>query len=123
MASRVVTVYLVLLLISAVDVTAQTQPVSTADDNVSIEFRDAPIKTVLDTLFKAVNRSYVLEPGIVEPVNVLIKDVPFETAIRTILKAHGLTCTVDGGVYMIQRQRPLATVQEMPTEEEIPPPV
>ncbi|MGB9587750.1 MAG: hypothetical protein ACPL7O_06165, partial [Armatimonadota bacterium] len=68
MASRVLVVYLVLLLISAVDVTAQTEPVSTADGNVSIEFRDTPIKTVLDTLFEAVNRSYVLEPGIIEPV-------------------------------------------------------
>jgi len=123
MASRVFAVYLVLLLISAVDVTARTELVSTADDNVSIEFRDTSIKTVLDTLFKAVNRSYVLEPGIVEPVNVLIKDVPFETAIRTILKAYGLTCTVDGGVYLIQRQHPLATVQEMPPEKEIPTPV
>lgn len=123
MASRVVAVCLVLLLISAVDVTAQTQPVSTADDNVIIEFRDTPIKTVLDTLFKAANRSYVLEPGVVEPVNVLIKDVPFETAIRTILKAHGLTCTVDGGVYMIQRQHSLAPVLEMPLEEEIPTPI
>lgn len=122
MASRVAAVYLVLLFISWVGVSAHTEPVPPSD-NVNLEFRDIPIKTVLDTLFKAVNRSYVLEPGIVEPVNVLIKDVPFETAIRTILKAHGLTCTVDGGVYLIQRQHPQIAVQEMPPEEEIPTPV
>lgn len=123
MASRVFAVYLVLLLVFAAGVIAETGLVCAGNDNVDIEFRDTSIKTVLDALFRSVDRSYVLEAEGIEPVNVLIKDVPFETALRTILKAHGLTYTVDGGVYMIQRQQPQVTEQEIPAGEEIPIPV
>ena len=96
-----------LLLLGAVAVyAAEEQP------TVSLEFKDADIRDVIETLGRETGLNFVVDPRVRGPVTVTLRDVTVEQALKLILDAHGYTYTVEDGVYLIK-----------PKERQVAPPV
>lgn len=72
--------------------------------NVSIVVDHAPIRAVLQLLFRRGNQSYVLGPHVGGYATASLQDVPFDTALDQIMAVNSvrLTRSMRGGVYVIR---------------------
>lgn len=70
-------------------------PRFTSTAPVSLDFKGAPIPTVLRTLAHACNVNVVLSDGIRAPVSVSVKEVPCGRILKVILESNGLGYTYD----------------------------
>ena len=72
-----------------------------AGRKVSLQFRDMPVRSAVDALFRVAELSYAIDPSASGSVTALLKDVPFSDALSVVLRQAGLTCCKDGEVYCI----------------------
>lgn len=73
------------------------------EQRISLELKDADVKSSLSMLFKnQPGKSYVIEGGATGIVNVSLRDVPWEQALRAILDSANLTWVKDGDIYHIR---------------------
>ncbi|MDI6828267.1 MAG: hypothetical protein QME62_07280 [Armatimonadota bacterium] len=101
-----------------------TQGIGKEDPLVTIQFRDTPIKSALEALFKGTDRGYVLETGTNGLVTCSIQDTPFDKALNSVLRSAGCTHRIENGIYIIgpKKQESQTYVQQEPwvTESEQP---
>jgi type II secretory pathway component HofQ len=82
--------------------------------NVSIDLKDAPLKTALEILGKDSGLNYIIEPGVQgRSVTVNLQDIPLGVALQKIVSAAGLTISQEGGVYTIGVRKQLPTSTDM----------
>jgi type II secretory pathway component GspD/PulD (secretin) len=74
---------------------------------ISMEVKDTPLMTVIESLFKGSGKNYSIDPALSQPpydkvmISATLKDVTFDEALKTITKTHGLVYRVSNGVYLI----------------------
>lgn len=85
---------------------AQGMTASASNQRVTLNFSNAPIQTVLRTLFKSTGKNFAIDPAVHGMVNVNLADVSFDTALRTLLAATNppLASDVQNGIYHITRK-------------------
>ena len=54
---------------------------------ISLDLRDAPVRSALEQLFNTARAQYTLDPGIQGFVTLRITDQPFENAFRLLLRS------------------------------------
>jgi hypothetical protein len=92
---------------------------------VSIDLKDAPIRSALEQIFNAANVQYQLGNEIQGFVTLKIRDQPFDNALKLILRSAStpLTFVKEGGVYIV-KPRPVTPSssgnQEVPSVDEPP---
>ena len=71
---------------------------------ITIQVVEAPVKVVLDELFKSVGLNYTIDPAVTGDVTVNLTNIPFNSALHVILQAANppLTFTVSDDVYSIK---------------------
>jgi type II secretory pathway component GspD/PulD (secretin) len=123
--SRVVYSILALVCIGLVGVSGT--PVFAQDDTalptkpVTIQVVEAPVKIVLDQLFKSAGLNYTIDPQVTGNVTVNLTNIPFNSALHVILQASDppLTFSVSDNVYSI-KQKLVATDLTNPGGEQAP---
>src|SRR4051794_20424892 len=70
---------------------------------VTLDLRDAPIRSALEEIFKSAKVDYSIDPGVAGFVTLKITEQPFENALRLILRSaqFPLTYTKESGVYIV----------------------
>ncbi len=81
-----------------------------ANNRVTINFKDVPIRSAIDMLFQNTKLNYTVESGIQGVVNAKLEDIPFTDALSVVLKTSGLTVRQEDGVYVIGEQKEVAPV-------------
>jgi hypothetical protein len=78
-----------------------------AEQKVSLDLKDAPIRDALEKLFRQTKSDYSLDNSVQGYVTLKITDQPFETALRLLItrSATPLTYTKESGVYIIKPRR------------------
>ncbi len=71
---------------------------------ISLDLRDAPVRSALEQLFTIARAQYTLDPGIQGFVTLRIQDQPFENAFRLLLRSANppLTYTRENGVFIVR---------------------
>ncbi len=103
-------------LLNAGPASAQTAGTAPAK-NVSLNFQNAPIQTVLHTLFTSEGINNSIDQDVQGSVSISVNDVPFDVALRTLLRSANppLTFDRDNGIYHIKVQRYEAAAAVTPT--------
>ncbi len=75
---------------------------------VTVELRDAQIKSALEQIFNSANVQYTIDPLVSGFVTLKIRDQPFENALKLIMRTATipLTYTKENGVYIV-KPRPM----------------
>jgi hypothetical protein len=75
---------------------------------VTIDLRDAPIRSALEQIFNSANLQYTIDPQVSGFVTLKIRDQPFENALKLIMRTATipLTYTKENNVYIV-KPRPL----------------
>src|SRR5687768_13038651 len=75
---------------------------------ISLNLRDVPLRTALQTLFQNSGLQHAIEPTVPNyPITMKLRAVPFRTALRTMMRlAPGVTYRKEGDVYLIGLRRP-----------------
>ncbi|BDI31253.1 hypothetical protein CCAX7_33040 [Capsulimonas corticalis] len=78
-----------------------------ADKKISLNFQNAPVQTVLKTLFNSVGANNSIDPDVQGPVNVTMNNVTFDVALRSLLRAANppLTYDLTDNVYHVRVKR------------------
>jgi type IV pilus assembly protein PilQ len=82
---------------------------------VSLVFKDADIRTVLDTLSYKSGINIVAANDVEGKVNIRLVDVPWETALQIILKNHALTYEKEGNIIRVVTLKSI-TEEELQSE-------
>ena len=72
---------------------------------ITLELKDAPIRTSLEMLFKQAGvNNYVIDNNVAGFVSMNIKELPFDVALKLIMRsaAEPLTYTKENGVYIVK---------------------
>ena len=72
---------------------------------ITLELKDAPIRTSLEMLFKQAGvNNYVIDNNVAGFVSMNIKELPFDVALKLIMRsaAEPLTYTKENGVYIVE---------------------
>ena len=71
---------------------------------VTIDLKDAPIRSALEQIFNAANVQYFMDNQVQGFVTLKIRDQPFENALKLIMRSSSvpLTYTKEGGVYLVK---------------------
>lgn len=82
---------------------AQAAGASVTTKPISLTFQNAPIQSVLKTLFSSVGVNNSIDPNVQGTVNIDVRDVSFDVALRQLLRAANppLTYDVTDGVYHV----------------------
>lgn len=79
---------------------------------ISLELRDTPVRTAIDSLFKGTGVNYAIEPGVTGTIpNLSLKDVTFDQALKTLTRSAGLSYRRDGDIYLISVKKALDTTE------------
>ncbi|MGC4045149.1 MAG: hypothetical protein QM758_15265 [Armatimonas sp.] len=75
---------------------------------VTIDLRDAPIRSALEQIFNSANLQYTIDPQVSGFVTLKIRDQPFENALKLIMRTATipLTYTKENNVYIV-KPRPM----------------
>lgn len=70
----------------------------------SVEFKDAPVRKALESLFKNANLNYVIDANVSGEVNITAKDLPFENILQLMLRSATipLTYLTQGNVWIVK---------------------
>lgn len=84
---------------------------------VSLDLKDADVKSAIESLFKGKNINYSVGSDVQGVISSMsIKDVPFDQALKSLLKTAGLVYRVENGVYMINK-KPETSTMTQPTPD------
>ena len=89
------TLFLVLLICSC----------SFAQSNITMELKDAPVRTSLEMIFKQAGiKSYVIENSVYGVISMNISEQPFENSLKLVMRANTvpLTYTKENDVYIVK---------------------
>ena len=81
---------------------------SFAQSNITMELKDAPVRTSLEMIFKQAGiKSYVIENSVSGFISMNLTDQPFENALKLIMRANTipLTYTKENDVYIVKSRR------------------
>ena len=80
---------------------------SYAQSNITMELKDAPVRTSLEMIFKQAGiKSYVIDNSVYGFININLSDQPFENALKLIMRANTvpLTYTKENDVYIVKQR-------------------
>ena len=78
---------------------------SFAQSNITMELRDAPVRTSLEMIFKQAGiKSYVIDNSVYGVISMNLSDQPFENALKLVMRANTipLTYTKENDVYIVK---------------------
>lgn len=78
-----------------------------AQNNISLELKDAPVRTTLEMIFKQANiKNYVIDNTVSGVVTMNLTDQPFENALKLVMRASTipLTYTKENEVYIVKQR-------------------
>ena len=78
---------------------------SFAQSNITMELKDAPVRTSLEMIFKQAGiKSYVIDNNVYGVISMNLSDQPFENALKLIMRANTvpLTYTKENDVYIVK---------------------
>ncbi len=81
--------------------------ISFAQSNITMELRDAPVRTSLEMIFKQAGiKSYVIENSVYGVISMNLSDQPFENALKLVMRANTvpLTFTKENDVYIVKQR-------------------
>jgi hypothetical protein len=79
--------------------------VANAQSNISLDLKDAPVRTTLEMAFKQAGiKNYVIDSSVYGLVTMTITDQPFENTLKLIMRANTspLTYTKENDVYIVK---------------------
>lgn len=87
-----------------------------AQQPVSLDLRDAPVRAALEQLFNKVRADYVIDPQVGGFVTLRVTDKPFEDTLRLLLRAGSmpLTFVKEGDTYIVRPRRVSSTASGAP---------
>jgi hypothetical protein len=91
---------------------------SFAQSNITMELRDAPVRTSLEMIFKQAGiKSYVIDNSVYGVISMNLSDQPFENALKLVMRANTvpLTYTKENDVYIVKAR--VFTEYKQPTPE------
>ena len=91
---------------------------SFAQSNITMELRDAPVRTSLEMIFKQAGiKSYVIDNSVYGVISMNLSDQPFENALKLVMRANTvpLTYTKENDVYIVKAR--VSTEYKQPTPE------
>ena len=92
--------------------------ISFAQSNITMELKDAPVKTSLEMIFKQAGiKSYVIENSVYGVISMNLSDQPFENALKLVMRANTvpLTYTKENDVYIVKARRIVIEANPEPT--------
>ena len=92
--------------------------VSFAQSNITMELKDAPVRTSLEMIFKQAGiKSYVIENSVYGVISMNLSDQPFENALKLVMRANTvpLTFTKENDVYIVKARRIVIEANPEPT--------
>ena len=78
---------------------------SFAQSNITMELKDAPVRTSLEMIFKQAGiKSYVIENSVYGVISMNLTDQPFENSLKLVMRANTvpLTYTKENDVYIVK---------------------
>ncbi len=78
---------------------------SFAQSNITMELKDAPVRTSLEMIFKQAGiKSYVIENSVYGVISMNLSEQPFENALKLVIRANTipLTYTKENDVYIVK---------------------
>ena len=81
--------------------------VSFAQSNITMELKDAPVRTSLEMIFKQAGiKSYVIENSVYGVISMNLSEQPFENALKLVMRANTvpLTFTKENDVYIVKQR-------------------
>jgi hypothetical protein len=78
---------------------------SFAQSNITMELKDAPVRTSLEMIFKQAGiKSYVIENSVYGAISMNLTEQPFENALKLVMRANTvpLTYTKENDVYIVK---------------------
>ena len=91
---------------------------SFAQSNITMELKDAPVRTSLEMIFKQAGiKSYVIENSVYGVISMYLTDQPFENSLKLVMRANTvpLTYTKENDVYIVKAR--VFTEYKQPTPE------
>ena len=82
--------------------------VANAHSNISLDLKDAPVRTTLEMAFKQAGiKNYVIDNSVYGFITMTISDQPFENTLKLIMRANTspLTYTKENDVYIVKSRR------------------
>ena len=95
------------------------------DRKVSVNLRDIPLRSAIDSLFSGTGLQYSVDPNVLNvPVTLNLRDIGLQSALRLLVRQAataqpGLTFSKDGDIYVIKIRQPVAAAPQVQDE---PPP-
>ena len=92
--------------------------VSFAQSNITMELKDAPVRTSLEMIFKQAGiKSYVIENSVYGVISMNLSEQPFENALKLVMRANTvpLTYTKENDVYIVKARRIVIEANPEPT--------
>ena len=87
---------------------------SFAQSNITMELKDAPVRTSLEMIFKQAGiKSYVIENSVYGVISMNLSDQPFENSLKLVMRANTvpLTYTKENDVYIVKQRVATPTPQ------------
>lgn len=87
---------------------AQGEAPRGADQKVTLNLRDVPLRAAIQMLFEGTGLDYAIDSAVPNvPITMTIRDVPFQSALRSLVRVAsslvpGLTFVHDGNLYLIR---------------------
>lgn len=81
--------------------------VANAQSNISLDLKDAPVRTTLEMAFKQAGiKNYVIDNSVYGFITMTISDQPFENTLKLIMRANTspLTYTKENDVYIVKQR-------------------
>jgi hypothetical protein len=81
---------------------------SFAQSNITLELKDAPVKTTLEMMFKQAGiKNYVIENSVTGFVTMNLSDQPFENSLKLVMRANTLPLTYakENDVWIVKSRR------------------
>ena len=91
---------------------------SFAQSNITMELKDAPVRTSLEMIFKQAGiKSYVIENSVYGVISMNLSDQPFENSLKLVMRANTvpLTYNKENDVYIVKAR--VFTDYKQPTPE------
>lgn len=80
---------------------------STFAQNISVDLKDAPVRTTLEMMFKQAGiKNYVIENSVAGFVTMKLEDQPFENSLKLVMRAATipLTYTKENNVWIVKQR-------------------
>ena len=90
---------------------------SFAQSNITLELKDAPVKTTLEMMFKQAGiKNYVIENSVAGFVTMNLTDQPFENSLKLVMRAATvpLTYTKENDVWIVKQRVSIPPINKIP---------